>query len=540
MSTASVTSPMRAHGWNVHFLAAPAGSNFAGLFRRDGFDITYRDVLAEMRLCFDIPDDRFQAYGQPSSQDLPVDPWDNLAFGFVDFINLPRDEASASHAPSNPVMTSTGLDQVVILPPTFSTNPGEQPIIRFHLVQHRSCDLPSTASLASHLKAGCAQHIPRPVRRRDARYLPPKKPSHDAQITRLPLRKRAAVRRSSQSPSKRSASGSASPNKNSESSQLPINEEEDFTNMVAPPDMDIAADVGRQTIAGFRSSCLIAARQCAVSGEGRSWCISPAVGPALQACHIIPQQHYHLYPDPEGLNNTDSIELSPQRLQEAWQRTWSAKNGILLLSHLHELFDSRLFSIHPETLQIRAFVPYDVICKYHGLTAIVPSNVDRNALRHHYDMCCIENMAAEMPLMDQISKIELPASGMTSPFNTKATFPSISTPTESLEQPHSRDINQSTQRTRGDPSKRPRPENDDLTPGVYEESEDGRSIFNESDESSCEHKPKRRRVVGQRFKKSSWDHDENTNPRQTYGSYITPPTLQWFLDDGNRKWRSSA
>lgn len=28
-----------------------------------------------------------------------------------------------------------------------------------------------------------------------------------------------------------------------------------------------------------------------------------------------------------------------RRLREAWQRTWSAENGILLLSHLQELFD---------------------------------------------------------------------------------------------------------------------------------------------------------------------------------------------------------
>ncbi|KAM0247354.1 hypothetical protein ACHAQJ_009889 [Trichoderma viride] len=360
-------------------------------------DINYRDAVDEMRLCFDIPGDRDE------------DSWDSRSFGFAGFVNLPPSEASASPA------AFPDLDQPITLPPPApSTDPEEHLIVRFHLIRHRSCDLSSSALLASHLRAGCARHIPLPIRRRDSRYLPPKEPSHDARFTRLPLRRRTMARRGSQSPSKHSASGSTSPT----TSQLPVNEEEDFANIVAPPDIDIAADDARQTIAGFRSSCLVGARQCAVSGKGRSWCISPTVGPALQACHIVPQQHYHLYPDPNDGNN--AIEFSPRRLQRAWERTWSARNGILLLSHLHELFDSRLFSIHPDTLQVRAFVPYDVICDYHGRTARLPSNVDRNALRYHYDMCCIENMAAAMPLIDQAFGTEPATSGTTSPFSTRA------------------------------------------------------------------------------------------------------------------------
>ncbi|KAF5023173.1 hypothetical protein F66182_4770 [Fusarium sp. NRRL 66182] len=163
---------------------------------------------------------------------------------------------------------------------------------------------------------------------------------------------------------------------------------------------EVKHESARQIMAQFRSSCFVMAGRCAVSGKGRSWCINPTVGPGLQACHIIPQQHYHLYPDLRGDQTT---ETCGRRLVEAWMQTWSATNGLLLMSHLHEAFDARLFSIHPETLRIRAFVPYDTIMDYHGTEARVPLDVDRHALRHHYDMCCIENMAAKMPPEDLIA-----------------------------------------------------------------------------------------------------------------------------------------
>ncbi|KAH8656399.1 hypothetical protein BGZ61DRAFT_287436, partial [Ilyonectria robusta] len=254
--------------------------------------------------------------------------------------------------------------------------------------------------------AGCGRHIPKPVRRVDSRYLPPKKTSSNPRFAAYPLRKTARPKRGSQSPSKRSASGSGSVSlsKDPEIGQVSINEEDDLPNMVAPPQSDVPVERARQTIAAFRSSCLVSARQCAISGMGRSWCVNPSIGPALQACHIIPQQHYHLYPDPEAVDGQvqdENARWSSRRLMEAWERTWSPKNGILRLSHLHELFDARLFSIHPTTLQIPAFVPYDVILQYHGHLANVPRSVDRAALRHHYEMCCIENMAAEMAFVEQ-------------------------------------------------------------------------------------------------------------------------------------------
>jgi hypothetical protein len=64
----------------------------------------------------------------------------------------------------------------------------------------------------------------------------------------------------------------------------------------------------------FHSNCIVTAHQCAVTSQ--SWCINSSIGPALQACHIILQQHYHLYLDTEGLSNDDDAEYSSRRLRE--------------------------------------------------------------------------------------------------------------------------------------------------------------------------------------------------------------------------------
>lgn len=307
--------------------------------------------------------------------------------------------------------------------------------------------------------AGCAKHISKPVRRVDPRYLPPKKPSSDPRFATFPLRKTARGRKGSQSPSKRSASGSVSPNKGSESGQ-PLVEEDDLPDMVTPPQENIQAEHAKRVIARFRDSCLASARQCAVSGMGRSWYANPTIGPALHACHIVPQQHYHLYPDPEAVDG----ELQPQnampnnpRLVQAWENTWDPSNGILLLSHLHELFDARLFSIHPKTLRIRVFMPYDVLLGYHGTVAKVPRSVDRAALRHHYEMSCIENMAAKMAFVEPMPWPEsAPTSGKNTPLDSRK-LTKLSSMTV-LESPSvSRNPNsQAGQNTPGDPPKRAR------------------------------------------------------------------------------------
>jgi hypothetical protein len=75
---------------------------------------------------------------------------------------------------------------------------------------------------------------------------------------------------------------------------------------------------------------------------GRLWCDSPTIGPALQACHIVPQLQYHTYPDPEAdpdETQDGSETTSRRRLEQAWERPWASENGILLFSHPHDMFD---------------------------------------------------------------------------------------------------------------------------------------------------------------------------------------------------------
>jgi hypothetical protein len=66
-----------------------------------------------------------------------------------------------------------------------------------------------------------------------------------------------------------------------------------------------------------------------------------------------------------------------------------------MMSHLHKCFQARLISIHPQTHQIRAWFDYNVITPFHGRQAQLPDlDTDPDALQHHYDMCCLENMIA--------------------------------------------------------------------------------------------------------------------------------------------------
>ncbi|EGU89343.1 hypothetical protein FOPG_20090 [Fusarium oxysporum f. sp. conglutinans race 2 54008] len=234
----------------------------------------------------------------------------------------------------------------------------------------------------------------------------------------MPLRKKLKAR--SVSPGKRSASGSTSPTKEVD---------DEFENVVAPASMEIGLDEARKITNEFRSSCLNRATSCAVSGEGESWCPGPPIGPGIQACHIIPQHHYHVYPVAGGDADDDvPLEASNRRLKEAWQSTWSPRNGILLMKHLHDFFDARLFSIHPRTLRIRVFVPYNALTRFNGQRASVPNTIDRKALRHHYEMSCIENMAAERPILDVISPTaSRMTSGMATPLTAKTDLPATPT-----------------------------------------------------------------------------------------------------------------
>lgn len=43
----------------------------------------------------------------------------------------------------------------------------------------------------------------------------------------------------------------------------------------------------------------------------------------MQACHIVPPQHFHVYP-----NGDDITDFSGRRLVQAWYDTWSPDNGV--------------------------------------------------------------------------------------------------------------------------------------------------------------------------------------------------------------------
>lgn len=530
---------MRTLGWNIEFLATRGDILFAGTFQPDqNAFMTFRDIVDEMRLCFEIPHDELDSISSGNSADI----WDDVAFGLADLINISDD-----HPPIPTFLHSNSFDQPVpALPQGASPMPDDRPVIQYRVFTHRKCSLSTDQPVDSHVNAGCAQHIPKPVRRVEPRYLPPKKPSADPRFAAYPLRKTARARKGSRSPSKRSASGSVSPSKDSEIGQPSI-EEDDLPNMVTPPQENIQAERAKHVIARFRDSCLAAARQCAVSGMGRSWYANPTIGPALQACHIVPQQHYHLYPDPEAVDGEvqpEGARFSNRRLMQAWESTWDPANGILLLSHLHELFDARLFSIHPKTLRIRVFMPYDVLLGYHGALAKVPRSVDRAALRHHYKMCCIENMAAKMAYVEPMPWSGSAAtSGKDTPLDIRTKLAKLSSPSvlESPSQSRNPD-SQAGPNTSGDPSKRAR----DTQPGE-EQHVSGSTDDSLSDDDSLPSSPRGR----PRSKTDDWERQEVETlgfdwlrKRKRlhsvdepfiahYDNYMTPDNADDFLADVN-------
>ncbi|KAG5931308.1 hypothetical protein E4U59_000425 [Claviceps monticola] len=404
MPNAAITPSMRAVAWNVHFTI---GGNvdpvtFAGIYQVPGSNlVTFRDVCDELRLCFECPYD-----GSQSDNEVP---WDNVAFAISDI-------GSASVDAGLSLVTKEAFDQAV--PSLVPSRPKEQNVLTYHIYYHAKCSQPPGSPLESHLQAKCAGHISNPTRRRDPRYLPPNKSPSDPKLTVMPLRKKLKAR--FVSPGKRSASGSTSPTKELE---------EGFGNLLVYEDLQIDLDEARKTTNEFRSSCLNRATCCAVSGEGESWCPGPPIGPGVEACHIIPQHHYHVYPVVDRDMEDAALETSSRMLKEAWQSTWSSRNGILLMKHLHQFFDARLFSIHPRTLLIRVFVPYNALTKYNGQKAVVPNTIDRRALRHHYEMTCIENMAAERPLLQATSTTTSRiTSDMATPLTAKTDLPATPAP----------------------------------------------------------------------------------------------------------------
>ncbi|ATY59346.1 hypothetical protein A9K55_003662 [Cordyceps militaris] len=394
--SAAVTASMRAVGWNVRFTIGPDSYPlaFAGVYQNPRKPtIKFADVCAELALCFEfktldgergIHENNAGDKGDKGNTGGP-NSWEKIAFALTEKPDA-TNEADQVEYPS--WITEETLDELV--PGVLSIDSQQQRIVKYHIVRHDHCRLPADSSLKDHLQAKCAQHLADPDRRRHPAYLPHNKMPSDPRLNIMPLRRKAKAR--SQSPPKRTASGATSPGKPTDDADGEDN------NMIAPANTDIDLDEARRVENEFRMACINWSSCCAISGDGRPWCFGQPIGPGIQACHIVPQQHYHLYPVKNSTTLASegdrAIEDSPRGLREAWEHTWSPANGILLMKHIHDFFDSRLVSIHPLTLLVRVFVPYQALEPFHGRKAQVSPAVDRNALRHHYDMCCIENMAA--------------------------------------------------------------------------------------------------------------------------------------------------
>ncbi|EGX95725.1 hypothetical protein CCM_00379 [Cordyceps militaris CM01] len=500
--TSAVTAPMRAAGWNVRLTIGTCERphEFAGVYQNPRAPtLTFADICAELALCFEIPPGG-QGETQENSENANISWTNSIAFALTDI----ADEADdITQYPA--FITHETLDKTV--PGLPSPSMREPRNITYHIVLHRPCSL-TAGLLKDHLQAQCAHYISDPRRFHHPSYLPYNKTPSDPRLSVMPLRRKLKAR--SQSPPKRSA-GSTSPDKPDEG------EGDDPSSMLAPASLDIDMDSAKKQISHFRMACIAQATCCAVSGDGEPWSSIQPIGPGVHACHIVPQQHFHLYPM-ENDNGDGTLEDSARRLCQAWHMTWSADNGILLMKHLHDFFDSRLFSIHPTTLRIRIFVPYKALEPYHGKKAQVARSVDRMALRHHYDMCCIENMAAKRATQ------EIPSSVATSRMSTSVTGASLvhtasagSTPfngrTDLPLTPPSGHT--STQTVPGDPSKRRRPAHED----------DHDADDDDEDEDDAEDKNKDRRKQVRREEQYGFD------------SYITPYNSRAFLADVNWELR---
>ncbi|KAJ8128591.1 hypothetical protein O1611_g5043 [Lasiodiplodia mahajangana] len=408
----SATPTTRASGWNVRLTIGSEQDPraFAGIYQAAGSNlVTFRDVCNELRLCFEFPKNNTSGEGSSNDGD---DPWASISFALADRPDLSSEVRGLSF------INGKLLDQPVPSLPT--THPKQQNVIEYHIVSHKTCDLPSSEPLDSHLKNGCAQHLPSPARRCDPRYLPPKKPFDPIITAKAPLRQKIKA-----SP-KRSRSGSSSPSEEDDDNYSEVND------MPVPRSIGIDKDTARNS---FSAACLTKATYCAVSHQGEF-----PINTSIQVCHIVPQMQCHISPIGKNSAEVTTIEATSRSPKEAWENTWGAHNGILLRKDLHEHFHARLFSIHPKTSCIRVFVPCDTLIQFNGKTALVHPDTDRKALQHHYDMCCIENMAALRPNIDNTS----PKSG-------------IATRTLHIPGPSLPPTPDSKVRRAGDPYKRQRP-----------------------------------------------------------------------------------
>ncbi|KAF5703788.1 hypothetical protein FGLOB1_8891 [Fusarium globosum] len=168
MADLAVTPDTRALGWNVVFYCGHLPQKFAGVFQAEGSDlITFRDVVDEMRLCFQFqvtdPVTRNQTSHQNNTAtdgDISTDYWDNIEFALMDRPDQPsipkliRKDTYNTPVPSLPRLS-----------------PNTPDIINYHVYIHRTCDLPVSSPLTDHLGDQCAQHLSEPIRRHHPRQI---------------------------------------------------------------------------------------------------------------------------------------------------------------------------------------------------------------------------------------------------------------------------------------------------------------------------------------------------------------------------------
>ncbi|OIW24348.1 hypothetical protein CONLIGDRAFT_718715 [Coniochaeta ligniaria NRRL 30616] len=360
--SARITRAARSAGWNVHFMDS-TDDYFAGIYQYEPY--TCANVWKELQLCFKLDTES-------------GDDDDDGTFAF-----WPQPPMSSSPA-TEIIFLSNNLD-----PDTEMPHPTEGSVLRIYLVKHYAI-----RCKGEHNRDTCLRVVDTPEPRMHARFLASDDPPpEDALVNSLPTRRKTLS--TSRSPSKRSASGS--PAKSMSGSPTKDNPEDGSADLIP---RTIADDVAQRLRDAFRSNCTTYNQVCAVTGMGKPW-VPTAVGLGLQACHIVPQKHYHLYPHGPGMTGfTDPWDSNVASLTTAWYATWNAKNSILLFAHIHPMFDARLFAIHPDTHLIRVFVPYDVLLPYHGKKARLneAKPPDKRALAYHWDSCVYENMTAEAQL----------------------------------------------------------------------------------------------------------------------------------------------
>ncbi|KUI70963.1 hypothetical protein VM1G_06570 [Cytospora mali] len=355
--SSSISKETRYRSWNVN-IYSDDGRRIIGGFYLLGDLLRITDVFQELELCF--------IFDKPDADDGTI--WQPAL--------LPLDAASRSF---------TILDHQDEHPfpiPTTGT------VDEYTYVFHKShC----TNRHQHSLQDACIQCVKTLGRRTDPRYLEIGKQSLES-FGLAPLRKK-----------RRSASGSTLSQTSS-----PSPTKTDIPDEVYLPRTEvISQDEARPYIDSFRSDVLAVSDTCVITGKGKTW-FSRLVGPGIEAAHIVPQIQWNTFP----LDSDNNVAGSnPQKLRRAWLATWSAENGFPMMSHLHKCFDLRLFSIHPITHKIRAFVNYDLLTDLHGSKAIVPKRVSQQALQHHWDMCCIENISlwTVWPYEDVLAQVpELP------------------------------------------------------------------------------------------------------------------------------------